>query len=162
MRWVWIAMVGMLGLTACFYTAPRPPWQRQSQFNPAEYAAYDEPAGASITGQAFLKTRGGDVKYGAGNYVALDPVTPYSTEWFEHTVMKGVVKPDPDSRTHAYHREVMADGEGRFTFENLPAGDYYVYCNIRWLAGESNTGGVARAKVHVEAGQHIKNVIVTR
>jgi len=161
MRWIWIAVVAMLSFTACFYTPPRP-WQRQTQFNAADYAPYDKPAGASISGQAFLKTRGGDVKFGAGNYVTLDPVTPYFTEWFEHTALRGTLKADPDSRTHPYHRETRADGEGRFTFENLPAGDYYIACSIRWLAGDSNTGGVAHAKVHVDAGQYLKNVIVTR
>jgi hypothetical protein len=161
MRWIWIAVVAMFGLTACFYTPPRP-WERQTQFNPADYAAYDKPAGSSITGQVFLKTRGGDVKFGAGNYVYLDPVTPYYTEWFEHTVLRNFMKPDPDTRTHAYRRETRADGEGRFTFENLPAGDYYIACNIRWMTGDGTTGGIAHEKVHVDAGQQLKNVIVTR
>jgi hypothetical protein len=162
MRRAWILVVV---LAACV-GSPANPYKRQAQFIEAEYAPYGKPGTSTISGQAFVKTRGGDVRYGAGNEVGLNPVTTYSNEWFEQTVRKQRVMEAADPRCDKYYWETRADGEGRFTFENLPAGEYYVFCVISWeVAGQygmETTGGVASAKVKVGSGQHLKNVIVTR
>jgi hypothetical protein len=48
-----------------------------------EYAAFEQPGRGSIAGQAFLTTRGGDVKMGAGRTVTLDPATRYARAWYQ-------------------------------------------------------------------------------
>src|SRR5262245_56403408 len=69
--------VGVVVLAGCFQTrilSPSVPFDADAQLN-----ALREGKG-SVTGQAFKKTVGGDVKYGAGNAVTLYPLTPYFRE----------------------------------------------------------------------------------
>lgn len=136
-------------------------YPRMATFVEAEYAPYAEPGTGSISGQAFLKTRGGDVKYGAGNEVYLNPVTTYSTEWYQETVLKNRRLKPADPRTEKYHWITVADGQGHFTFENVPAGDYYVACAITWMVDAfTTTGDIVHARVTVKDGERIERVIL--
>jgi hypothetical protein len=156
----------MLGLTlfigGCAYTAPAPSIHRRVQtVNEAEYTPYMGEGTASISGQAFLKTRGGDVKYGAGEAVVLQPVTTYSKEWWTVSIESGKRMSEPDPRAAAATRSVTADGEGRFKFEKLPAGEYYIACSVSWqyVTGRRNayratTGGMVGAQVRVGPAEH--------
>ncbi len=62
----------------------------------------------SLDGQAFLKTRGGDVKYAAGNPVVLMPVSPYTTEFFRKRVEGGFETPELDPRLRDHLRSTTA------------------------------------------------------
>lgn len=140
------------------------PVQRKTQFDEAEYAPYGKPGTSAIVGQAFLKTRAGDVKYGAGNTVYLNPVTNYSREWFELHVLGGKNLAPADSRINQYIREARADGQGGFEFQGIPAGEYYVTCHITWLVPNGTiwpdtTGGWAFAKVKATEGQPVRCVV---
>ena len=54
------------------------------------------PAGTgTITGQAFLKTRGGEVRFGAGNMVLLIPSTPYTEEDYVRAVVNNETLKEP-------------------------------------------------------------------
>jgi hypothetical protein len=116
-----------------------------------------------ITGQAFLKTVGGDVKYGAGNTVALHPVTSLTTEWYDKAIVQGIPLVTGNPHTDDYRKLTTGDGEGRFEFDNLPAGDYYVTCAINWGVpselGIVPTGGIAYARVTVRNGETVKAVV---
>lgn len=166
-----LAITLTLCLTAC---ASKPkPYVRTAPFVVDEYAQYSGEGDAAIEGQAFVKTAGGDVKPCAGNNVILNPVTSYSAEWFEHAIVKGETVTSPDPRVKDYARKVMGDADGRFVFEKLPPGSYYVTCLITWKVPEvvwtpfgmttvlSDTGGQAYAQVTVTAGERAK-VIATR
>jgi hypothetical protein len=138
--------------------------QRQAQFNPEEYAPYDAQGSSSIHGQAFLKTRGGDVKYGAGNDVLLMPVGSYSTEIWKVSVVQGNrLAEDTDERFKKYIRQTVADGEGRFRFENLSSGEYYAMSYISWevpsTTGLKKTGGWAGAKIKVGEGEKVETIL---
>ena len=142
------------------------PVARKAYFDEAEYKPYAETGTGIIVGQAFLKTRGGDVKYGAGCTVILNPVTGYSTEWFEKTIQRGIRLEEPDYRVKKYVRQTIGDGEGRFEFENLPAGNYYLACPIFWEIpsggyGTRTTGGFVYGMVTVEENKTSK-IILTR
>ena len=67
------------------------PYTRLASFDPGEYTQYKARGSCSVSGQAFLKTAGGAVKYGAGNTVALLPATTYSKEWYDHAVIQSIV-----------------------------------------------------------------------
>jgi hypothetical protein len=138
---------------------------RTAVYEPREYAPYAGTGTGKITGQAFLKTVGGDVKYAAGNLINLHPVTSLTREWFERMVVQGVPLGEGNPHSDDLRRLTQADAEGRFTFDHLPPGDYYVTTNLTWgmptSFGIMPTGGIAYARAHVENGQ-TATVIVTR
>ena len=136
-------------------------------FPEGEYLALPKTGTATVRGQAFLKTRGGDVKTAAGNQVLLNPVTSYSLEWYEKSYLpnRGIENADP--RLAAYVPTQIADGSGRFVFKNVPAGEYFVTTDVTWEAptgyqGALRTqGGVVSKRIKVSAGEEVE-VIVTK
>ena len=86
----------------------------------------------------------------------------YSTPYFESGSIKLVSPPDPKVEEHTW--TTIGDGEGRFMFEGLPAGEYYVACWITWLVPYGNRtrreGGVARRRITVGPDEVLQNVIV--
>lgn len=140
---------------ATMYPAPPPPAPRQAVFNEAEYAPFGEPGTGSIAGQAFLKTRSGDVKLCAGEQVILNPQTSYSTEWFNVSILQERAIATGDPRAQQFTRFAIADGDGRFRFAGLPSGDYYLVCRVTWEVpsayggGLTTTGGPAYATATV-------------
>lgn len=72
------AIVGVVLLsTSCAGLRPAATVERIA-FPQEEYSSLPEAGTAVVHGQAFLKTRGGDVKTAAGEEVILNPVTSYS------------------------------------------------------------------------------------
>jgi hypothetical protein len=150
----------------CSCVVPQAPMQPvQTVFDEAEFAPYAASGTATVTGQAFLKTLGGDVKLGAGNTVQLLPVTTYTSELRRRGTLRGERVGPVDPRIEKYRRTTIADGNGNFEFRNLPAGEYYVTCVITWEIpsqyGLQQTGGIAYGTVQVGAGETAK-VVVTR
>jgi hypothetical protein len=105
------------------------------------------------------------VKYGAGNVVAIHPVRSLTEEWFNKSVFQGIPLGAGNPHADDYRRTTVADAEGRFEFDGLPPGDYYLTCGITWGVpsdlGVEPTGGIAYAKTTVRNGETAK-AIVTR
>lgn len=122
---------------------------RHVPFDEAAFAPYAGSGTSTIMGQAFLKTRAGDVKYGAGDPVLLIPSTPFTEEDYTRAVLNNekLRNPPPEvMRALAkYIRHTTADGSGNFEFKEVPAGEYFVECPIVWEVpagyGTMNTGG---------------------
>ena len=131
-------------------------------FPEAEYLALRKSGSAMIRGRAFLKAPDGGVKTAAGNQVVLNPVTSYSTEWYEKSYLRGLQMQDADPRLLAYLRTQVADGGGRFVFRNVPAGEYFITTEVRWKAPAGNQGalqvhgGVITKRIKVSAGKTIE------
>lgn len=118
-----------VGFQSCA-TAPAP---RTATFQESEYRPYAGTGDASVSGQVSMRTGDGQVTSGGGcKEVLLEPVTSYSTEWFEREVMKNEVLGTPDPRALSFRRTTQTDAGGAFRFEQLPAGSYYVACLMRW------------------------------
>lgn len=155
MRGVLLVVLGILA--GCVY-------HRVAVFNEAEFVTCEGEGEGAIVGQAFLKTMGGDVKYGAGNVVYLYPATAYTREWFQHDAVNiEAVLPDPDPRLTIHRRSTIADGEGRFEFENLPPCGYFAISEVYWHVpgGFFAEGGKVWAPVQVASGKRVK-VVLTR
>ena len=137
--------------------------ERQAQFLESEYAPYVGEGTARICGVAYIKTQKGEFKYGAGNETYLNPVTSYSTEWYTESVISGRNLTKANPKVLAYNRATRADSDGRFCFENIPSGDYYLNCPVVWRNGPNSTltGGMAYAQVTVKDGETV-NAVLTR
>ena len=109
-----------------------PPQARLSTpFNEIDYDACSASGTGVLRGQAFLKTRGGDVKYAAGNLVLLVPATTYTREALQY-VEQPTIKVAIDPRLRKYSRSIKADGEGEFEFINLPSCSFIVDTVVSW------------------------------
>ena len=143
----------------------KPPQPSIEIFRDEDFAPYAGIGNSSIRGQAFLKTRTGEVKLGAGNEVFLCPVTAYSTEYFRRMIVANVRLLPPDERIIKYFKATVADSSGNFEFKGLPAGEYYLGCKITWefqgINGWETTGGIGYAMAKVGADESIR-VIVTK
>jgi hypothetical protein len=145
------------------YTYTPPLMIQRPAFPSAEYAALPKTGTATVTGQAFLKTRGGDVKTGAGNPIFLEPVTSYSTFAYSHKDYSGPLTP-PAPQLEQYKRSVIADASGRFTFRNVPDGNYYLSGRVSWEVPNiskytsymSTQGGDIWKTITVKDGQSVE------
>jgi cysteine-rich repeat protein len=133
----------------------------QATFDEKEFAPYslNTKGTATISGQAFLKSKSGDVKYCAGNDVTALPSTTITREFWNLELYPNHPTPSPDPRVLQYARVVIANGEGRFRFESLPVGAYLLICRVDWYEGEKKVGGWAGARVDV-AEKEQKDIIV--
>lgn len=136
-------------------------------FPQAEYDKLAKTGTATVSGQVFLKTRGGDVKVGAGNPVILNPVTSYSRFAYENRLDRAGLTA-PDARLYKYMRETIADASGKFTFKNVPDGDYYVAGTVKWEAVQGGAyphlatqGGVIWKPITIKNGESVE-VMVTQ
>lgn len=152
-----------LALTSCAV----PQQERVAKYDAAEYARYAGSGSSRITGQAFAKTVGDDVKYAAGNTVWLYPVTSMTTEWYQTAIKGGKPMKAGDQRMMQHSRSTVADGSGNFEFGGLPAGDFYVVTQVTWGVPTGmqffpiqQTGSALHARVHVSDGES-KRVILT-
>ncbi len=112
-----------------------------------DYATCPSGGGSKITGTTFARTKNGDLVFGAGRDVFLDPSTRYSTAVFRTVVDRqnkvgyfdsekdtGTVV--PDAVMLKCRRTAVADADGKFAFENVPPGPYIVSSYLSWLRGD--------------------------
>jgi len=107
--------------------------ERRAPFLPEEFAPYARKGTGVIQGRAWLWKGDDQIQVAAGREVILKPVTTYTTEWIERSVKGGITLGPPDPRARAFVRKVRADREGRFRFEGLPPGSYYLACPMNLL-----------------------------
>jgi hypothetical protein len=117
-----------------------------------------EPGSATIKGQAFAKTRGGDVKYGAGNTISLLPMTPYVEECYNLSAFGR--RTTCGNNISDLARTTIADGSGNFAFESVKPGRYLVSTEITWNVGYMSTGGDLAAVVIVPSDNSTVTAIV--
>ena len=147
-------------LSSCV-TAPEP----KVPFNAEDAAFIHKIGNNTIAGQAFLRRNDGVVVYAAGSNVYLIPKTPYSTERLDAIYQGGkmdtYVKPPPSPPGYEEAiRRTKADGEGRFSFDHVATGSYFITTSVVWMAGYSPQGGSIRETVTVSGGQSV-NVIMS-
>lgn len=136
-------------------------YQRKQKLDLAEYANYLKGGTGVIEGQAFFRTAGGEVRTAAGLPVWVNPVTSYSREWWENSVLPDRKISEADPQT-PLQKSDTADAQGNFRIEGLAPGKYYVVSVIRWMYAQNAwTGGYVCAEAEVENGK-VTKVIVTR
>ena len=132
-----------------------------STFNPQEAEFINKQGSGSISGQAFLRRNDGIVVYAAGSDVVLIPRTAYATERMNALYRGGKFNnmvPNPtttDPRYVEMIRKTRADGEGRFRFDNLAAGQYYITTTVSWRAGDASQGGNLMEAATIAEGENL-------
>ncbi len=158
--------------TGCLTPYQEPPPKPIAAYVEAEYAALAKSGTASVSGQAFARTRGGDVRYAAGSDVILTPATAHGIDWARRTEEEGIglsigVHPNSlrlpqlDDRAKAFTKTTVADANGRFTFDGLSAGSYVIVSSVIWEVPRSTgrssymgvTGGYLVGTVTVKDGE---------
>ncbi len=122
-------------LTACVDRQPT-----VAQFSVEEVAFIKKPGNGVVVGHAFLTKSSGVVVNAAGQVVRLIPVTPFSRERFTQLYGKGKYVPhsayprddNPDPRYGEYSRTTKAEANGKFAFENVPPGEYFITTQVIW------------------------------
>ena len=99
------------------------PAARESAFNEQEYAQYAYAGTGTISGQVVIRGAEGQTEPAQGSQVSLNPVTSYSTEWWNRTVVGGLNLRSADEREQKYLRTTTTDTAGRFAFSDLPRGE---------------------------------------
>jgi len=141
-------------------------WEDRVDFNEDEYAAYGKAGTNSIRIQAFSKTVGGNIQFAAGETVYLVPATSYSDQSVDIIIKesKGAdvgLRDKADKRVNSYVRTGICDANGRYTFNNVPDGSYYVYTPVFW--GEFNlSGGWVYNKFSTKNSDLSNTIVVTK
>jgi hypothetical protein len=157
-----LPLFAAVALASC--AALQPPVERV-EFPIEIYEELPTEGDAVVEGQAFMKTRGGDVKTAAGEQILLNPVTPYSEQWFEVSYQGGRRLTDPDPRQDQFIRMTIADADGRFRFEQVAPGDYFLTALVRWEVAMGSymrqQGGYICERITVTSGDEL-SFILTR
>ena len=132
-------------------------------FDPIEAAFIHKPGKARINGHAFFRAENGRVIFAAGEYVYLIPATAYSDARFaaffeDRKYLKAMrlfltMESDPEYQKHM--RNTKAESDGRFSFDHVAPGTYYVWTQATWYADNSilPSGGIIYEKVTVRGDE---------
>ena len=161
------AYATILSLMGC--VPARNPVTAISGISEAELTLYEGNGPCSVHGQAFLKTRGGDVKYGAGETVTLMPDIRLLNEIIGINSIPrqyAVLQPDIDRKWQALKRQTQADGEGKFEFNTIPCGAWFVESRVTWEVIQSQysssiQGGPVSSRVKVSPQNSPARVMLT-
>lgn len=138
-----------------------------NEFNPKEAAYVLKNGNNTISGESFLKTRGGEVKTCAGEKVGLLPVNDYSKERLKY--IYGNLNSGYSTFNHGfkfkkkyplyfkYMRQTFCNSNGGFVFKNVPDGDYFVLTRVLWERpsgyGLVTEGGFLMKRVKISGGE---------
>ncbi len=95
-------------------------------FPVAEYKSLATTGSATVNGNIFVTTASGKRVYGKNTRLYLNPVTSYSTQWFNKSYLGGAKMSKVDSRLFNYLKFTTSDSSGKFEFLNVPSGSYYL------------------------------------
>lgn len=121
-------------------------------FDPAPLEPYRGRGEAKISGQAFLKTREGDIKIGAGNVVILVPATSWMLNMRELDMIPAQLPSKIRPIVDEIERATEADAAGNFEFSGLPAGVYQIETTITWVV----------PRQVAEAGGRVARIVTVR
>ena len=156
-RWMTLLLTALL-MMSCAKT-----YDRKAEFIQEEYAPYTGEGSARICGQAYLSVDDGQQHVASGDRVLLAPVTSYTEEAIMVKVVRGRKLADPDPEAAKFEKHTKTDAEGRFCFDGLPAGEYYIVADIALPTStkEHRESQLAHAKASVKADENVY-ILVTR
>lgn len=141
-----------------------------SAFDAQQARQLVQPGTNTITGSALIRQNGGGVVSCAGLTVTLLPATAYATERVAavygntqrgYRPIYAPISFTPAPPEFGQHiRETMCDTQGRFTFDRVADGDFYVETSITWQVRHTPQGGGLMQVVSVQGGES-KDVVLS-
>lgn len=155
-------VTGLTLLTSC----AGPAHKMSTAYSAADFAAYEGTGNANLNGQAFLRTKGGEVRTCAGSDVLLFPGTAYTREVMS-ALRSGAGSLDGlDTRWRDHARKAICGADGKFQFTGLPAGSWVVAVMVTWQVPMGSymapQGGELRQTVTLKSGQTTDAVLSDR
>ncbi len=151
-----LVSISIIGLLLSSYShAQKPknsnPIKIVNKFDEAAVKWFKTTGNASIKGVAKFKSKTGEVRFGKAFRIELMPYSKYTEERLNNIyknkqgghvyVEDGVPTFTPDPKGYHDTKKTMCDQEGRFEFNHLPAGDYYLVAFMLW---DKRGGGIMR------------------
>jgi len=133
-------------------------------FPEAEYASIARQGSGRVVGHIYLTGATGSKIYGKQTRLYLNPVTSYSTQWFNKSYLGGAKMSKVDSRLFNYLKFTTSDSNGKFEFLNVPSGSYYLIGVVKCGAacGYDRVKNIRIAKKISVFGSNIKSVDLTK
>lgn len=123
----WIFGAASLAFCSC---APLP---HTVPFNEAAFAPYSHSGSASVSGTAFTILRDkSQITANQNAVLRIMPANEYTDEITAKRYDRDRKLEPADPRFLRYVRKIHPDENGNFAFHNLPAGNYYVSCHLKW------------------------------
>ncbi|MCA0423022.1 MAG: carboxypeptidase regulatory-like domain-containing protein [Proteobacteria bacterium] len=142
------------------------------RFDPVAAAYINKSGESRIDGHAFLKKPNGRAMNAVGDYVWLIPATPYAKERMKRLYGNAKFMPasamnraeETDPKFYEFTRKTKAESNGRFTFDKVAPGEYFIATNIVWKDDEydvlSRGGAVYEAVTVTGKEERIIRVVV--
>jgi hypothetical protein len=129
---LWAIAVGLL-CASCSSNTPEPSLNDTPAFKPREAAYVLKQGQALITGEAFIIGRNGKPVYAAGETIRLVPATAYARARFrilyqgrKFIPANRIPRVTPAPEYSKYTRTTVSNARGKFEFDNVAAGDYFI------------------------------------
>ena len=150
-------------VAACAPRGPTFGFQRnedESRRLAGEYAPYRQKGFGMIAGRAFVHTPSGRSVIAVHQAVELTPVTTLSQQAVDEGMRSGDWSGANLARQHAVVWSTRTDEQGRFDFNGLPPGEYFVICRFPWSDGGSSGETILVGRTHL-AQYEQKDVVLT-
>ncbi|MDU4465519.1 hypothetical protein [Haemophilus parahaemolyticus] len=167
-----VSVIGTL-LTGCLSGTGWKPIEHTmiNKFNEQQAKNQLKEGSSRIEGNAFLRQNGGGVVTCAGQEVTLIPFTEYANEklkvsylsedkGYQDWVYGNYKFNNEDPNYVKYMKTAVCDSQGKFTFDKLSAGTYFVVTAVKWQVGYYLQGGSLMQKVTLAKGD-TKNIVMS-
>jgi hypothetical protein len=99
-------------------------------FNKNDYISYLKQGSNKVTGQAFLRQKGGGIVTCAGEEVTLYPNTDYFNNMYG--IRGDYIEHKQLENENSLVRQTKCDAQGNFEFYNIPAGNWALKTDVEW------------------------------
>ncbi len=129
-----------------------------------EYASLATNGSATVTGSVYITTSTGNKVYGKNTRLYLNPVTSYSTQWYQKSYLGGAKMSKVDPRLFNYLKFTTSDSNGKFEFLNIPSGSYYLIGVVKCgtACGYDKVKNIRIAKKISVFGNDVKSVDLSK
>ncbi len=104
----------------------------KTQWKESDYAAYTKVGTGAVTGEAFMRQRGGAVVTCAGSEVLLVPDEGIFSEIVQINESGKKVAPLKEKINTTAIKATKCDAQGKFSFQQIPAGMWIIQTNVKW------------------------------